>query len=128
MFPVSFEEFIATFSMFEYCANWENEIISPQVLEWLQKAFDIYFLVGRYPLAVVSFLDGVTLGEVAEIHQQILDMLFSELRVRMASLGDYAKLNSALFSIVDLMMREKNGDNLLIEHLSNFMDSVRPLV
>ena len=115
MHTVSFIEFMNAID-----SGWNLERFREFTWEDLDKLNQFYLaycLVGGYPDAVVSFLNGNSIEEVALVKQELFSRLISEIKSRLGDSSEVMFIEGFLVSLVKMLINEKRG-GLSIEHLT----------
>lgn len=119
MYPLSYEEFLNYFGLWEYYQKHSIEEIATCRLEDFNQVYELYTKLGGYPSVLNAYENGLPI----EYAFETLDESFkSEFRVRTGNVADYDKIEEMFRVICTLLCREKKGNRRIVEQVSRLTE------
>lgn len=115
MYPLSYEEYLNYFGVYEYYKNNSIETICNEQLDVFRDIYNTYLAVGGYPFAFETYLNG---GKVESAFRSLINTFQSEFRIRTKDAADYDKVEIMFDTICGVLCNEKKGNSNVVSTIS----------
>lgn len=119
MYPLSFEEYLNYFGLYEYYCDSSVEQICAERYDDFKEVYDLYLRIGGYPSVFNAYLRGRSLDNAFEA---LINTFKSEFNVRITRGSDVDKIDQMFSAICDIICREKKGDSRIVDSLSKMTE------
>lgn len=115
MYPLSYEEYLNYFGVYEYYKNNTIETICNEQLDVFEDIYETYLKVGGYPFAFETYLNG---GDLKAAFDALINTFQSEFRLRTEDAADYDKIEIMFDAICKVLCNEKKGNSNIVDAVS----------
>lgn len=123
MHTMSFPEFLGCLGYRDKYNSCEIDKLTDNQGAWFRNAFEIYCKVGGYPAAVQAYL-------LNKDYEKALDQLLEILKKELNNASEFKttkeRIPYLLRVLVKSLLKEKKGDNNLLEHLVTSVNELTP--
>lgn len=119
MFPLSYEEYLEYFGLYELYRTCTIEQLCKKYLKEFKTVYDLYLHVGGYPSVFISYLEKTSINK---IFKDLVSLICVEFRNSANRGADFDKISQMFRASCVVLCNEKKGNKKIVESISKLTE------